>query len=179
MERKTLQPGQIIVPGEYELGNETILKIYFRVFDSGKGEILPPCLVTHKSKIQSNYLRKTFVDEKRADEFYQRLMDSDSEYLLFDGNHKSVAATLCHTPIDSLELQTGKDVREVRKMVRDGGLFNFPHEENSVIKIANEFISYIFSPANEMVMTVEERVDKLVSNGDLPKYMRNRYLRRE
>ncbi len=167
------------MPGEYELGNEAILKIYFRVFDKGEGEILPPCLVTHKSRIQSNHLRKTYANEKKADEFYQRLMATDSEYLLFDGNHKSVAETLCHTPIDSLELQTGKDVREVRRMVRNGELFNFPHEENSVIKIANAFIDYLFSPGYEMIMTVEERVEKLASNGDLPKYMTDRYLRGE
>jgi len=46
MERRILQPDQIIVPGEYELGNESILKIYFRVFDRGHGGDLPPVIVT-------------------------------------------------------------------------------------------------------------------------------------
>src|SRR3989338_8017783 len=53
MERRILQPEQIIVPGEYELGNESILKIYFRVFDRGHGGDLPPIIVTSSQFDQS------------------------------------------------------------------------------------------------------------------------------
>src|SRR3989338_1375909 len=45
MERRILQPEQIIVPGEYELGNEQILKIYHGIFEKGHGEDLPPVIV--------------------------------------------------------------------------------------------------------------------------------------
>ncbi len=177
MERRILQPEQIIVPGEYELGNESILKIYFRVFDRGHGEDLPPTLVTHKSKINPSYLRGRYDEGYHPNEFYQKLMDSEAEYLLLDGNHKSVAATLRHSPIYSLDLEDRADVGKARKMVRNGELFDFPHEGDSLVEIANSFITYIFQ--DEVIMTVRERVDKLTSNGDLPKYMKDRYLRRQ
>ena len=53
MERRILQPEQIIVPGEYELGDESILKIYFRVFDRGHGGDLPPVIVASSHFDQS------------------------------------------------------------------------------------------------------------------------------
>ena len=110
MERRILQPEQIIVPGEYELGNESILKIYFRVFDRGHGEDLPPVLVTHNGRINPSYLNEEFGRGQGQDEFYQKLMDSEAEYLLLDGNHKSVAATLSHKPIYSLDLEKRADI---------------------------------------------------------------------
>lgn len=33
------------MPGEYSLGNESILKIYHRIFESGYGNCLPPVIV--------------------------------------------------------------------------------------------------------------------------------------
>jgi len=50
MKELILKPEQIIVPGEYELGNESILKIYFRIFERGHGKDLPPVLVVHYLK---------------------------------------------------------------------------------------------------------------------------------
>ncbi len=174
MERKILQPEQIIVPGEYELGNESILKIYFRVFDREHDKDLPPVIVTHKSKINPSYLSDSYSDKQKADEFYQMLMDSEAQYLLLDGNHKSVAATLCHIPIHSLNLERRTDIAKVRKMVKHEELFDFPHKQDSLIEIANSFIQYIYRN-KEIIMTVRQRVDKLTSNGDLPQYMKERY----
>jgi hypothetical protein len=45
MIERILQPSQIVVPGEYEVGNESILKIYHRIFDKGHGNDLPPVIV--------------------------------------------------------------------------------------------------------------------------------------
>ena len=175
MKNLVLQPHQIIVPGEYNLGNESILKIYFRVFDRGHGGDLPPAIVTHKSKIKPSYLDETFSRGQGQDEFYQRLMDSEAEYLLLDGNHKSVAATLCHNPIYSLGLERREDIAKARGMMRNGELFDFPHNKDSLEELANSFIEHIFQ--DKVIMTVRERVDKLTSNGDLPQYMKERYLR--
>ena len=49
MENRILQPEQIIVPGEYEVGDEQILNIYFRVFDRGNSKDLPPVIVAHRT----------------------------------------------------------------------------------------------------------------------------------
>lgn len=45
MQRKLLGPERIIVPGEYRVASEGILKIYFRIFDNGHKKDLPPILV--------------------------------------------------------------------------------------------------------------------------------------
>lgn len=57
MQRKLLGPEQIIVPGEYQVASEGILKIYFRVFDNGHKKDLPPILVV------SSYVDPDNLDE--------------------------------------------------------------------------------------------------------------------
>ena len=175
MKRIILQPEHIIVP-EHEVGNEGILQIYFRVFDRGHGEDLPPAIITHKNNINPSYMRNKFVAKRRADEFYRKLMDLEAEYLLLDGNHKTTATTLCHVAPSVLELETNQDLGEARKMVERGELFNFPHEEERLSDIADSFIGFLFE--KKYVRTLRQRVDELTSNGDLPKYMKERYERR-
>ncbi len=45
MRTLTLPPEQVLVPGEYELHSEDLLKVYFRIFERGHGQDLPPVLV--------------------------------------------------------------------------------------------------------------------------------------
>jgi hypothetical protein len=176
MKEITLQPEQIIVPGEYNYGKKSILQIYFRIFDMEHGKDLPPSIVIWKDNINSSYLNDAFSRGQGQEEFYQKLIESKAEYLLLDGNHKSIAATLCHSPIHSLELEKSSDIAKVIKMVENGELFNFPHDETTLVELANGFIYNIFS-TGRTIMTVKERVDLLASNGHLPQYMKERYLK--
>ena len=176
MERRILQPEQIIVPGEYELGNESILKIYFRIFDRGHGADLPPVIVAHHSI------------GNRGEEFYElnqhligsyrdkldRYLEQGSEYFLLDGNHKAVASALLHQPIRTLELQTDKDLEKIKEMVEKGELFNWKHGSASLREIVNDFEDFCSEHLDQMT-TVDERVKQLTSNGDLPQYMKERY----
>jgi len=180
MKEVKLKPEQIIVPGD-KLEYTSILQIYFRVFNEGHADCLPPILLTNKNKINSSYLGDSFSDKKKADNFYQRLMNHKASYILFDGNHKSVASVLCQHSIYSLELERDEDLMEVRKMVESGKLFGFPYEEDSLEEIANRFIGFVYARSlyepNEIV-TVKERVNELVANQDIPQYMIDRYLQR-
>lgn len=208
MEKRVLQPEQIIVPGEYELWNESILKIYFRIFDRGHGEDLPPVIVARNDLISSknrqtrleeairnveewkkgvSHYQKESGDKKIAEikEAYKRFNEiiATIPYYLIDGNHKSASATLTHSPIYSLELQSSKDVAEVRRMVKRGELFDFKRSETSLRGLVLSFEKYLLgsSMGNDIHIkdcrTVKERIDELTSNGDLPKYMRDRYLK--
>lgn len=176
MERRILQSGQIIVPGEYELGNESILKIYFRVFGRVHGADLPPVIVAHHSlgnRGEEYYeLNKCAVGDYRNK--LERYVKQGSEYFLLDGNHKAVASALVHQPIRALELQTDKDLKKIRKMVERGELFDWNHESDSLMQIVNDF-EFFCSEHLDQMMTVDERVKQLTSNGDIPKYMRKRY----
>ena len=211
MEKRILQPEQIIVPGEYELGNESIFKIYFRVFDRGHGGDLPPVIISKHNVLEDNIEKRmrsavqavlswrdhakssgaVFADDT-ADEKIRKIMDiyplfltktRESEYYLIDGNHKSAAATLTHQPIYALELQSNKDLAEVRRRVRKGELFDFKRPETSLRKLILSFEEYILGDhyGNDMHIedfnTVRERINRLTSNGDLPRYMKDRYLR--
>ena len=62
MKRLTLRPEQILVSGEWNLENESILKIYFRAFDRGHGKDFPPVIVT--SPKHFDYLKEV---EARAE----------------------------------------------------------------------------------------------------------------
>lgn len=204
MERRILQPEQIIVPGEYELGNESILKIYFRIFDSGHGKDLPPAIVTTagsferlQDRLEEGYKyweekRPKVVAQRRED--YRALFEVFKQYpyLLIDGNHKTAAATLTHNPIHALELQRDEDFDEIKKMIERGEIFDFKRPERSLDELRDGFVAYCLSlfditgryglmssPSSEVryTKTIKERIDELTLNGDLPEYMKDRYLR--
>lgn len=65
MRKRTLQPEQILVPGEYELGDEAILKIYFRIFEKGHGEDLPPVLVCNSTYVPASERQEFYVEKVR------------------------------------------------------------------------------------------------------------------
>jgi hypothetical protein len=200
MKNIQLEPNQIIVPGEYELGSEAILKIYFRMFDKGHGKDLPPVIVTPKTNhrdyealIKKNTLKKGsfagyIIGPERAgyldiggalDYFKKRYNLFDEKiggatHYLMDGNHRSVAAALTHQPVSALELQTDKDLEEVRNLAEQGHLTDFNRKEESLSGLISSFEEYCLD--NRHTKTVQERVDELTSNGDLPQYMKDRYL---
>ena len=185
MERKILQPEQILVPFEYELGNEDILKIYFRIFNKGSGDYMPPVIVVKPEIGQDRALVKKWYGEK-SDRLYECLdkLQSANEglYYLLDGNHKGVAATLCHAPIQALEIKKDNDLDELESLVETGELFNLPGWPSDYYsdhtKISSIIIRFEEGHISEDIMTLRDRVDKLTSNGDLPKYMKERYLQK-
>lgn len=54
MQQLNLQPEQVLVPGEYGLHNEDLLKVYFRVSERGHGQDLPPVLVCSSGLLSSS-----------------------------------------------------------------------------------------------------------------------------
>ena len=231
MRQLELKPEQIIVPGEYELGSESILKIYFRIFDKGHGIDLPPVIVVgqstegQKNKEYLNRLRGSYCHIKnylgyQLEELPQNFTEEDvntllnnglkreidamnkykiqdlvdyrfpelkrryaqliektsqASYYLIDGNHRAVAAALTHNPIYAIELQNDKDLNKVRKMVKCGELFEFNRDETSLQELVLEFDDYLLNNIEDC-MTIQQRVDKLTSNGDLPEYIKIKYL---
>ena len=113
---------------------------------------------------------------------YSKLIN-ESRFYLLDGNHKSAAATLTRNPIYALELQSDEDIAKIRKMIERGELFDFKRRETSLKNLVISFEEYALgeesqlSPNDvEQIRTVQQRIDELTSNGDLPQYMKERYL---
>lgn len=206
MERRLLQPEQIIVPGEYELGNESILKIYFRVFDRGHGGDFPPAIVTTSGSLErvKDRLEEYFTNyEDRFPEIVAARRNDYTKfsgilqqhpYLLIDGNHKTAAATLTHNPIHALEIQTDSDFEEIESMIERGELFDFKRPERSLDRLRDSYIAHCLGLQDDRIpprglvrgisnlkytKTIKERIDELTSNGDLPQYMKERYHRRK
>lgn len=216
MKTRKLKPEQIIVPGEYELGNESILKIYFRILERGHGKDLPPVVVTTLENIDKIKVKKWLEDSEYGfrkweeprlrDQLYSGTLEArrkdyeilfkvleKTPYMLIDGNHRTAAATLTHKPISALEVQTDEDLEEVRRMVKRGEIFDFKRDETSIYHLRRGFIAYclelnireydgnITFPADgrswlRYTKSIKERIDELTSNGDLPQYMKERYL---
>lgn len=199
MEKKLVKPEQLFVPGEYEPSSDAILKIYFRIFEAGHGSILPPVLVLHKD------VNGARVREWNDDPYFVRVcgalnnaieskIDAGAEYFLLDGNHRAIAATLCHRPISVLELQVNEDVDKAQEMVESGELFDLPiiikqHNLKELTEKFKEhlrsyFLEWVMSQlhnnldlANNVPLTLMERVDSLALDGGkyLPRYMIEKY----
>lgn len=186
MERRILQPEQIITPYEYEVSNEAILNIYFRVFDRGHGGDIPPVLVARPSLSDRDFLLRYFRVPTREDfeRYFRTIGEMGEVFYLMDGNHKGVAATLCHTPIKAIELQNDGDLEELGGMVKSGEYFNlpgFPFKYREMGKVAGKLRSAVTyledQQSDKEILTLKQRVDRLTSSRDLPQYMKDRYLK--
>jgi len=66
-------------------------------------------------------------------------------------------------------------------MIEKGEIFNFNRDETTLTDLVHSFEAYILGIKGEQpkninyLRTVRERINELVFNGDLPKYMINRY----
>jgi len=105
-----------------------------------------------------------------------------------DGNHKSVAATLTRRPLSALEMQVDEDIERGRQMVEAGELFNWTIPGQTLNESMgrlrdhlSEYLGFALWPhlrkgaIDRFSLTVKERVDLLAANGELPRYMIERY----
>ena len=187
MKNARLLPEQIIVPGEFDVHDEAILKIYFRIFERGHGTDMPPLLVAHYTSANMLATPGEFDSSiyMPGADFYEmcnrtlrNAFSSGAEYFLLDGNHKSIAATLANKPIQVLELERGDDYQQLEKMVQTGELFNWDipgknlEESMRGLKFA---LMNDLDRSNPLPLTLKERVDGLVLDGKVPKYMADLY----
>ncbi len=186
MKKQILQPEQIIVPYEYKLGNESILKIYFNSFNKGNYNDLPPVLVAKPKHSDRNFILDHLADKENSDKYFRTIDSIDGMkniFYLMDGNHRGVAATLCHKLISAIELENDDDLVELEEMIKEGRYFNIPNfpfnyfEDGDVKTKLSAAVTYLEEQQSTIkILTLQKRVDKLTSNGDIPQYMKERYL---
>lgn len=163
MKQSKINPSRIIVPGEFNIGNEAILKIYFRAFSKGHGNDYPPVIVTRINEFDrfreflederfgfprwekpglKNILEPGTLEARRQD--YQTLFSvlKSHPYVLLDGNHRTCAAALTHRKISALEVESDEDLNEVRRMVEEGKLFSFNNDETDIYNLKRSFVAY-------------------------------------
>ena len=91
MKRRLLRPNQILVPGEFELGNPSVLQIYFRLFEKSHGNCLPPAIVVRsglstEKAIEERYLRALKINYKHVCDYadFPRPTEEDTEASLLE-----------------------------------------------------------------------------------------------
>ncbi|MBI4145314.1 hypothetical protein HY493_03855 [Candidatus Woesearchaeota archaeon] len=169
-----LSADQIITLSDYPPHHEQCLKIYFRIFQNGRGRIVPPVPVIHIS----TGIPFTKAHGKRAEKYNGLLtafLESHprAQYFLLDGTHRTTAAALTHNKVPVLLFKVDKDIKEARKLVEQGELFSLTAGGNS-IKEAIKTLEKHFLKAMSF-QTVIEKTERMVSEKVLPPYMTNFY----
>jgi len=198
IERK-LSGNDLIVPGDYGIGDMGKLMIYHRVFYRGGGDVLPPVVAV---RYDASPGRKTFLDAetekfiewaesvkgdnpyamktaeakiKELGRKYAALAEKagSSCWCLIDGVHRSTAASLAGMPVGVLDLETDEDICRVDEMVRRGMLFHFPRDERSIEDLLYSFEEAVIERDHESTgpMSVSEMAEMLSDSGELPPYM--------
>jgi hypothetical protein len=167
MKIKELNPNQVITLNDYPIHNEHILKIFFKIFNDGYGKIIPPCPVIHKSFVIP-------IFDKKLKEKFKKFEKSNSqaEYFLLDGSHKTTAATITNNKIKGLIFQDNKDIKEAKRLADIGELFNFtlPKTIQENVKILNSHFL-----RKKGFQTVEEKTKRMIKEKIIPSYMRIGY----
>jgi len=158
MKELELTPDDLIIPNtDEDLGNPAILEEYFRLFDGGNGDSVPPVLVAKTTpheirrkvdnendlKMVKSYRRHfphSNVDEIRRILVTHGLrvkaelieLSRTSSYYLLDGNHRTTAATLTGSPIRALQLERDSDILTIREMISEGIIRDHTRKEETV-----------------------------------------------
>ncbi|MDO8556294.1 MAG: hypothetical protein Q7R96_03920 [Nanoarchaeota archaeon] len=119
MQTLHLLPHDILIP-DLEVGRPDIVQDYVKKIR--QQHPIDPIIVANKTQIEptwytaeigelraympENMLR---LHEKSMQRHTRRILRHPANYLLFDGNHRSVAFTLAQQPIPALQLETEED----------------------------------------------------------------------
>ena len=206
MVRKRLQPDQIVIPGGYELEDESKLNIYFEIFNKGDWKNLPPVIVvlenleaykemllTHLRRLEpkqyvvfswDNLSQYTAVGaSEKVLSLYEKSrkrIPRGTYYLIEDiygEPYKSIASALTHNPIPVIELRTERDFSKMKTYLEGRRLSNFERSEDSLEKLLCSLNISCLSNLTD-TKTVKEFVDELVSGEKIPKNMIDRYIQK-
>lgn len=177
MKIKELNPSQIVTLNDFPVHHEQCLKIYFRIFESGHGKIVPPCPVIHKS----TGIPLIKGSGRRIEKYNQTLTNflkrnTQSAYFLLDGSHRTTAATLCNKKIPVLVFESDKDIITAKKLVQTGELFNLTTGntiEDIITILQQHFLKTL------IFETVAEKTKRMIQEKVLPKYLIDSYSKRK
>ncbi|HAN09257.1 MAG TPA: hypothetical protein DCP90_01430 [Clostridiales bacterium] len=159
-----MDPKQIISSSHEILHNIHVLKIYFKVFKEGCGDILPSVPVIHR-----NIIEKHFAGEL-SDKFIEYISTNpQAEYFLLDGSHKTTAADLTDSKCKVMIIENNEDIEVAKGMETTGEVFEYRTGNYSIESMQN-WLTRHFSE-KMMFQTVEEKTAKLVESKEIPEYM--------
>jgi hypothetical protein len=184
MKERSLGPKQIIVP-EYQIGNLTILKLYFRAFLKDETDVPFPVLVARPSSSHRDFIQKRSVNPAETEAFFDEIdalvADRDAFYLI-DGNHRGLAAALCRKRIQALEIETDADLDELEKMVERGEYIDLPsfpldsYDHGWLPTRLGALVTELEERhQGREILTLDERTERLAAEGQIPDYMISRY----
>jgi hypothetical protein len=174
MKIKKLKPEEIMTTKDFPVHNPHILKIYFKICKEGVEDILPPIpvipfsvgipLLAVKNKDSEMY-------NKRIKEYLKN--NPQVKYLMVDGSHKTTALTLTHKKIHSIILETDKDIKEVKELIKTGEIFGI--NKINPIKKELKILAKHFKDA-KFFESVDDKTKRMVKKKVIPKYMIDFYL---
>ena len=169
MTRLYARPDQVITLNDFPVHHEQCLKIYFRIFSTGHSDIIPPCPVIHKST-GTPFIKGSSKTAQKYNAVLAKFLEDrpESEYFLLDGTHRTTAAALSHSEIPLLVFQGDNDIRDAKKLVKQGELFSLT-TGNSITDCVRILQRHFVKTM--LFQTVAEKTLKMVRQKVVPQYM--------
>ncbi len=161
-----LEPNQIITLNDYPVHSDSVLSAYFTKCKAGKNIPFVPV-------IAKDLVRKYFDDNLLEElERFER-QNPSAEYFMLDGSHRTTALTLSGRRILAITYGKTEDIIEARKLVSTGQILESETLDDSLeenCKVLNNHFK-----EKPYFMTVEQKTEKMVKEGILPKGMTGYY----
>ncbi|MBU3912791.1 MAG: hypothetical protein KKE50_01725 [Nanoarchaeota archaeon] len=173
MKIKKLNPQEIMTTKDFPVHNPHILKIYFKICKEKVEEILPPTPVIPFSiglPLLADKNKESEMYNKRIKEYVKS--NPEVKYLMVDGSHKTTALTLTHKKIHAIILETDKDIKEVKELMKTGEIFGI--NKINPIKKELKLLAKHFKDA-KFFESVEDKTKRMVKKKVIPKYMIDYY----
>jgi len=148
-----------------------ILKLYFRIFQTGCEKIIARVSLLPKNLVMGSFDEKI---KQKFEEFEKN--NPQVKFFALDGQHRSTAASLAKSKIPAILLQSDDDCKELQRLNDTPEVFR--HYRNNtlaecVAELKNHFINV------EKFYTAEEKTKRMVDDMtvNMPQYMRDSFNR--
>lgn len=164
MEFKKLNSAQVTTLRDFPVYSAKILNDYFRTFESGHGEDMPPCPVIHKDFVVPYF-------EEPLNTLFQKHIrqNPQAEYFLLDGSHRTTAANLTRNMIKVMLLATDENAQEAKQMKWKGKLYNNFGLKETIRGIIMDLVDHF--RGTKIFQTVQQKTDRMADEEVIPQHM--------
>lgn len=172
MKRLLLEPRQLIAMADYPpLHSPEALRTYYEKYKTGS-EVEPIIVVPVEIAIAF------FSEKKERFEAYRDLLEDflanhpQANYFMLGGKHRSAAATVSGSRIESLVVANDADVAEIHKLMSKSEITGVPSVGDS-FRSSLDGLERHFAEHRQF-WTMDEKTDLMIKNHDIPNDMLER-----
>jgi len=167
MEFKESNPTQVITTRDFPVHSAEVLEKYFKIYQSGEGNDLPPVPLMHSDLVIPHFEE---TDRALLQEYLKQ--NPQVRYFLLNGSHRTTSANLTRHSITGMLLRTEEDIKQASEIKFKGEKYQHGLHE-TVIGNIEDLVNHF--RGTDMFQTIQQKTDRMVDERVISQHMIEHY----